>query len=274
MDSAGRPRRGAVFHNGEKIIGYSRLMWSNDGKFIRRDASVTCKRDASHVDGVFDDVIPGTKNRVVRVRTREVREPELGDKLTSRHGQKGIIGRVMNQEDMPFDPVRGIAPDIIVNPHGMPSRMTIGQIVEMTTSLLATLPGATETRPDGTPFSEAGDDRLERLSRALVERGFHHSGKTLMMNGETGEPMESLIFMAPLYILRLRHMVRDKMHGRTRGPKNALTQQPVEGRSKDGGLRFGEQERDCALAHGATAFLKDRMLDQSDIYCMPTCANC
>jgi DNA-directed RNA polymerase II subunit RPB2 len=182
-------------------------------------------------------------------------------------GQKGVIGITLPQEDMPYTE-DGIVPDIIVNPHAIPSRMTIGQLNECLLSILCVLTG---TRGDGTMFRGTS---LEYLCEQLEQNGYDRYGRVKMHNGFTGEAYDSLVFMGPTYYQRLRHMAADKDHARSRGPLHMLSRQPTEGRARDGGLRFGEMERDCVISHGAAEFLKDRLLDNSDPSSLTLCGKC
>lgn len=167
---------------------------------------------------------------LIKVLTRQTRRPELGDKFSSRHGQKGVCGLIVEQADMPFND-QGINPDIIMNPHGFPSRMTVGKMLELLSGKAGVLRGTFEY---GTAF---GGSKAEDMSRILVEHGFSYMGKDYLTSGVTGQPLESYVYMGPIYYQKLKHMVLDKMHARARGPRATLTRQPTEGRSRDGGLR-------------------------------------
>ena len=235
-------------------------------KSIKRDKSTVLRHEQGVVDAVMRSINPdGT--RMVRVRMRNTRSPIVGDKFSSRMGQKGVIGLAVPQEDMPFT-ADGIVPDIIVNPHAIPSRMTIGQLNETLLAILCTLTGE---RGDGTMFRGTS---LEYLSEQLVAHGYDAHGRTKLHNGFTGEAYDSLVFMGPTYYQRLRHMAADKDHARARGPVHMLSRQPTEGRARDGGLRFGEMERDTIIAHGAAEFLRDRLLDNSDPAVLTLCGRC
>jgi DNA-directed RNA polymerase III subunit RPC2 len=187
---------------------------------------------------------------LVKVLLRQTRRPEVGDKFSSRHGQKGVCGIIINQEDMPFSET-GVCPDLIMNPHGFPSRMTVGKMIE----LVAGKAGVFEGRQGyGTAFGEefGNADKVEVACETLVKHGYSYVGKDIMTSGITGEPMQSYIFSGPVFYQKLKHMVMDKMHARSRGPRAVLTRQPTEGRSRDGGLRLGEMERDCLIGYGAS----------------------
>jgi DNA-directed RNA polymerase II subunit RPB2 len=205
--------------------------------------------------------------RMVRVRVRKTRTPIVGDKFSSRMGQKGVIGITLPQEDMPYT-ADGMVPDIIVNPHAIPSRMTIGQLAEELLAILCTLRGE---RGDGTMFRGGS---LEQLSEELQKLGYDRYGRVELHNGFTGEAFPAKVFMGPTFYQRLRHMAADKDHARARGPIHMLSRQPTEGRARDGGLRFGEMERDTIIAHGAAEFLRDRLLDNSDPSELTLCGTC
>ena len=202
-----------------------------------------------------------------KVRLRALRKPVIGDKFSSRHGQKGTVGNIVPESDMPFT-CNGITPDIIINPHAIPSRMTIGQLKE---TLLGKVLVELGLFGDGTSF---GDLNVDDISQKLLSLGYESSGNELLYNGLTGEQVECSVFMGPVFYQRLKHMVNDKQHSRSIGPMVNLTRQPAEGRSRDGGLRFGEMERDAMISHGAARFTRGRMYDASDKYSVYVCKKC
>lgn len=202
-----------------------------------------------------------------KLRVRIHRKPVIGDKFSSRGAQKGTIGTILPEVDMPYT-ASGLRPDIIINPHCMPSRMTIGQLKE---TLLGKVLLELGLFGDGTSFIDLD---LEAVRNELRRNDYHSSGDEIMYNGITGEQIEMPIFIGPTFYQRLKHMVNDKCHSRNIGPMVSLTRQPAEGRSRDGGLRFGEMERDCVISHGASAFIKARMFDCSDKYEAYTCRKC
>jgi len=202
-----------------------------------------------------------------KVRLRTLRKPVIGDKFSSRHGQKGTVGNIIPEEDMPFNR-NGDRPDIIINPHAIPSRMTIGQLKE---TLLGKVLVELGLFGDGTSF---GNMHMSMLSEKLLELGYEAHGNDLLYNGLTGEQIECSIFMGPVFYQRLKHMVNDKQHSRSIGPMVNLTRQPAEGRSRDGGLRFGEMEKDAMVSHGAARFTRGRMYDASDKYSVFVCKKC
>ena len=204
----------------------------------------------------------------VKIRMRQDRIPEIGDKFSSRHGQKGTMGMIINPEDMP-QTASGIVPDIIINPHCIPSRMTIAQLMETLMSKVGCMAGSLG---DGTPF---GDTTVEDLAGHLRDQyGMEPHGNEIMYNGYTGRMMETSIFIGPCYYQRLRHCSADKMHSRASGPLVMLTRQPAEGRAREGGLRFGEMERDCVVAHGMAEFTKERLMECSDSFSCYSCKDC
>lgn len=204
---------------------------------------------------------------VVKMLMRQTRRPEPGDKFSSRHGQKGVCGLIVQQEDMPFSDL-GICPDIIMNPHGYPSRMTVGKLMELLGSKAGVLRGQFHY---GTAF---GGDKVADYCEDLLNCGFNYLGKDYLTSGVTGEPLTAYIYMGPVYYQKLKHMVLDKMHARSRGPRAVLTRQPTEGRSHDGGLRLGEMERDCLIGYGASMLLLERLMLSSDAFEVDVCDSC
>ena len=202
-----------------------------------------------------------------KVRVRILRKPVFGDKFSSRHGQKGTCGNIIPECDMPFTK-DGLRPDIIINPHAIPSRMTIGQLKE---TLLGKVLLELGMFGDGTSF---GNLDVKTITEKLLKLGYESYGNELLYNGLTGEQLETNIFIGPVFYQRLKHMVNDKQHSRSIGPMVNLTRQPAEGRSRDGGFRIGEMERDVMIAHGASRFCRERLYDVSDKYSVHVCKKC
>ena len=227
-------------------------------------------RYKSPIGGYVDQVLLTTNSngqKLIKVLMRQVRRPELGDKFSSRHGQKGVCGLIVPQEDLPFTD-EGICPDLIMNPHGFPSRMTVGKMIELLAGKAGVLDGQIRF---GTAF---GGDSVDSCSKVLVRHGFHYLGKDFMTSGLSGEPLSAYIFCGPIYYQKLKHMVIDKMHARARGPRQVLTRQPTEGRSREGGLRLGEMERDCLIGYGASMLLNERLMTSSDAFKVNVCEEC
>jgi len=274
IDESGIVSPGTTVHPGDVIIG--KCMSTADVALEKNESRPVVKRDRSTihrynesctVDSIFQSR-SRDGNRTIKVRTRCTRIPVIGDKVSSRHGQKGVIGDILPEEDMPFCPRTGMRPDLIVNPHAIPSRMTVGQLVE---ALLGTAACAEGKRGDGTPFRGLS---IESIADELERNGMQRYGNRTLYNGQTGEAMPCLVFLAPTFYQRLKHMVVDKYHARSRGATQILTRQPLEGRSREGGLRFGEMEKDCLISHGASSVLSERLFYSSDPFKAPLCREC
>ena len=250
----------------DKIILIGKMNSSVDNPDLWVDDSVKPKKgQLGFVDKTF--LTQGEEGfNIAKVRVREERIPAIGDKMASRSGQKGTLGLIIPEEDMPFT-ADGIRPDLIINPHALPSRMTIGQIVE---SLFGKLCASYGGFGDCTAFQVKGVN-YSTYAPLLVKAGFNSTGNQILYNGMSGEPLESDIYIGPTYYMRLKHMVKDKINYRARGPNTMLTRQPVQGRANDGGLRIGEMERDGVLAHGMSYFLNESFLTRGDEYFIAVC---
>jgi len=260
-------REGEFVTEKDVIIGKVIPLKQDEGTAKFRDNSTTIKpNESGFIDRVYINK-DADNYTFVKVNIRAERTPEIGDKFASRHGQKGTIGMTYKHEDMPFSK-NGLVPDIIVNPHAIPSRMTVGQLAECLLGKVSLIRGC---ESDATSFNKTD---ISKVGEILQEVGFNKSGTEVLINGRTGEQIETQIFIGPTYYQRLKHMVVDKVHSRSTGPYNLLTRQPAEGRSRDGGLRIGEMERDCLLSHGITNFLNERLFTCSDKYFVYVCDIC
>ena len=258
-----------IIENQDIIIGkVSPIQPTGNNNKVYKDNSEQFK---SNVEGVIDRVHTGVYNNdgyeMYNVRVRMEREPIIGDKFSNRHGQKGTLGILLPEKDMPFTE-EGIVPDLIMNPHSIPSRMTVAQLIESVASKVAANTGKFM---DGTPFNNYD---VTQLPEILEKLGYQPHGTETMYCGITGKKMKSEIFIGPTYYMRLKHMVLDKVHSRSIGPRQALTRQPLEGRSRDGGLKIGEMEKDAMVAHGVGQFLKERLNETSDITKVHVCDIC
>ena len=260
----------AEIHGGDVLVGKM-----SPPKFLSeaREISVRTKKEASitmrqEEKGIIDSVFvteDSEGNKIVQIKTRDIRVPELGDKFATSHGQKGVVGAIIPETDIPFTS-RGIRPDVIFNPHGLPSRMTVGYLLELLAGKVGCLKGEIV---DGTSFSGESKKELEEQLKGL---GFRYDGKETMYNGVTGKKMTARIFVGNLYYLKLKYMVGNKIHGRASGKVALLTRQPVEGRARGGALRLGEMEQQALVAHGASLLLKERY--DSDKVILPICTKC
>ena len=264
LDDYGLLQENTMINDTKVVIG--KVIMSKNTTDAYVDASEFPKKgQVGYVDKSF--ITEGEEGfRIAKVRVREERIPGIGDKFCSRCGQKGTVGIIVPELDMPFTQ-DGIKPDIIINPHAIPSRMTIGQLLETVIGKACSIYGAFG---DCTAFVNKGDISSS-FGKLLTDVGLHSSGNQILYNGQTGEQLTADIFIGPTYYMRLKHMVKDKINYRARGPRTVLTRQTVQGRANDGGLRIGEMERDGILAHGASMFIEESLMVRGDEYYMAIC---
>ena len=275
LEADGLGAVGEQLHSGDTYINKVTPMNSNSSGISGSDGPPTSFKptpmsyklpDPAYIDKIMVSETE-SESALIKVQTRQTRRPEVGDKFSSRHGQKGVTGLIAEQADMPFAD-SGIVPDIIMNPHGFPSRMTVGKLLELVSGKAGVLSGELQY---GTAF---GGSKYEDMSAILMAHGYNYAGKDYLTSGITGEPLPAYVFTGPIYYQKLKHMVQDKMHSRARGPRAILTRQPTEGRSRDGGLRLGEMERDCLIAYGASQLLLERLMLSSDRHEVDICETC
>ena len=265
LDDNGLIKENVKMHDKLAVIG--KISYSSLNPNEKLDTSIFPKKgQLGFVDKTYisDD---DEGRRMAKIRIREERIPAIGDKFCSRCGQKGTIGNIIPERDMSFTK-DGIRPDIIINPHAIPSRMTIGQLIESIIGKTSVMLGAFA---DCTAFMNLKNKYKSYGDILTKQMGYHSKGSEVLYNGMTGEQIESNIFIGPTYYMRLKHMVKDKINYRSKGPRTALTRQTVQGRANDGGLRVGEMERDCIITHGASAFLRESMMERGDKYKIAIC---
>jgi DNA-directed RNA polymerase II subunit RPB2 len=269
LDEDGLPKPGEKLEKGSCAIGKTILVGANDGKNKKRDLSTYVKEsDHGRVKYVAVSSNHVTGLRQATVGMIQMRIPELGDKFSSRHGQKGIVGMVVRQEDMPFTK-DGIVPDVIVGVHSC-ARMTWGQILECVSGKIGLLTGKFR---DSTPFAEE-EDITSKMAKDLHSLGYQGMGDEPMTCGKTGVPLKGSMFIGPTYYCRLKHCVEDKIHARCTGKRDVMCKQPVEGRARGGGLKIGEMEKDAFIAHGVSLVVKERLMGVSDASLLGVCEIC
>ena len=270
LNSKGYVEEETIIENGDVIIGKVSPIQpgtDNNAKIFKDNSQVYKSSVNAVIDKVYTGIFNSDDYEMYSVQVRSERTPQVGDKYASRHGQKGTCGIILSNADMPFTS-NGVQPDIIINPNAIPSRMTVGQLLECVLGKVSAIKGHYS---DATPFNNYD---IKEITDILKANGMDEYGFEELTCGITGKKIRSKIFMGPTFYMRLKHLVQDKIHARARGPRQILTRQPPEGRSRDGGLRFGEMERDCMIAHGMGQFLKERLVDTSDKYNVHICSNC
>uniref|UniRef100_A0A8B9HPM7 DNA-directed RNA polymerase subunit beta n=1 Tax=Astyanax mexicanus TaxID=7994 RepID=A0A8B9HPM7_ASTMX len=267
LDVDGLPAIGTVLNYGDPYYSYVNLNTGQSHVSFYKSQE-TCVVD--NIKVCSNDTGTGCFKRVC-ITMRIPRNPTIGDKFASRHGQKGILSRLWPAEDMPFTE-SGMTPDILFNPHGFPSRMTIGMLIESMAGKSAALHGLCH---DATPFTFSEENSaLEHFGDMLKAAGYNYYGTERLYSGLSGMELEADIFIGVVYYQRLRHMVSDKFQVRTTGARDKVTNQPVGGRNVQGGIRFGEMERDALLAHGSSFLLHDRLFNCSDRSVAQVCMDC
>ena len=239
----------AIFGEKTREVRNSSLTVPHGGGGIVHDVKVYTKAD--------NDDMPSGVSKVVRVYIIQKRKIQVGDKMSGRHGNKGVISLILPQEDMPYLP-DGTPVDIMLNPQGVPSRMNIGQLLELHLGMAAKKLGVYVATPvlDGA--------KREDIDAMMKEAGMDPDGKTVLYDGRTGEPFDNRISVGVMYMIKLHHMVDDKLHARATGPYSLVTQQPLGGKAQFGGQRFGEMEVWALEAYGASHVLQEILTYKSD----------
>ncbi|KAF9266268.1 DNA-directed RNA polymerase I polypeptide 2 [Marasmius fiardii PR-910] len=267
LDRDGLPFIGTRLHPGDPLAAYVDDV-TDKTKFIKYKGD-----EIAYVDKVrlIGDESGDGELQKVQITLRISRAPVIGDKFSSRHGQKGVCSQKWPAIDMPFSE-SGMQPDVIINPHAFPSRMTIGMLVESMAGKAGAMHGLAQ---DATPFKFSEQDTaIDYFGEQLIAAGYNYYGNEPMYSGITGQEFSADIYLGVVYYQRLRHMVLDKFQVRTTGPVDTLTRQPVKGRKRAGGIRFGEMERDALIAHGTSFLLQDRLMNCSDYSTAWVCRTC
>ncbi|KAI1661465.1 DNA-directed RNA polymerase I subunit RPA2 [Daldinia decipiens] len=277
LDEDGLPYVGRMVQEGDIIFAYHTVSADYSGNLVNRDGVTKYEKYKDSEQAFIEEVrLIGSEQgnepaQTISVKFRVPRSPVIGDKFSSRHGQKGVASQKWPAVDMPFSE-SGIQPDVIINPHAFPSRMTIGMFVESLAGKAGALHGLAQ---DSTPFRFDEDNTAaDFFGHQLMKAGYNYHGNEPMYSGITGEELAADIYIGVVYYQRLRHMVNDKYQVRTTGPVVATTGQPIKGRKRGGGIRVGEMERDALLAHGTAFLLQDRLLNCSDYTPSWICRRC
>ena len=270
LNKFGIVNEGEIITGDDVIIGKVMISKDDKGNDVFYDKSILPDKYGHFiVDKTF--IIKDNDHIIYKVTLRSIKIPEIGDKFASRHGQKGVIGLLLPSYDMPYTK-EGLVPDLIINPHAIPSRMTIGHLIETIFSRNGVLDAKFI---DSTPFTTESYplDQMEKLFSFEVTNYLDKHADEILYNGFNGKQLKCKIFMGPVYYMRLKQLVKDKIHSRGKGQVSLTTKQPTEGRARDGGLRIGEMERDCLLAHGVSAFMNESFTTRSDNYqiCINRC---
>lgn len=267
IDADGLPFQGRVYNCGDYYYSTFNLV---SGQYHRHKFKYSEPAYCGLIRIVRDPNIPDAKVHVL-IQWRIQRNPIIGDKFASRHGQKGINSFLWPTESMPFSE-SGMVPDIIFNPHGFPSRMTIGMMIESMAGKAAAMHGS---QYDASPFVfNEKNTAVDHFGRLLHSAGYNYHGEETMYSGVDGRELKVQVFFGIVYYQRLRHMIADKFQVRSTGPVDPVTLQPIKGRKRGGGIRFGEMERDALIAHGSAFCLQDRLFNCSDKEEINVCARC
>ena len=282
INAKGFIKEGTYIPQGQEVIIVGMLSVKEIYKEVKRGVFIEQVKETIYTDvsistdnslyGIVDKVyvsnkLAGEDSIICKIKFLKIKKPEYGDKHASRHGQKGVLGMIIPEENMPFTK-DGVRPDIIINPHAIPSRMTIGHLVECVFAKMCCIEGMLG---DATVFIPLDNNKIYKK---LEDSGYNKYGNEILYNGFTGKQIETEIFIGPTYYFRLKHMVAEKLNARGIGKLAGLTRQPTEGRRRGGGLRIGEMERDTVLSHGLSLFLKESMMERSDKYIWSACKRC
>ncbi len=284
----GLPHKGTYMKGGDVVIGHTKPLKnisstanvnlpdhfnSKRRQVKQRDLSVQIRDGepgyVTHVESIHYQ-----STTINKVDVCTVRIPEVGDKFSSRHAQKGTIGQIVDPVDLPYSMNTGIIPDVVMSPLGITSRMTIGNIIELVLGKVVALTGDIGHGIDQQDTEIPLEQRWELVKDILLREGFNSSGKETYINGITGEPIQVQVMSGIVSYCRLNHMVSSKMHARSTGPVNPLTRQPNEGRRQGGGMRFGQMESECVVAHSASEILRERTLTAADPFVCYICKQC
>lgn len=261
LDENGFPVLNKYISEGDAIVGKVLITTKEENETTYKDMSVIADKTISGIIDKYLIYFDQENKKTCKIRFRKTKVPELGDKVASCHAQKGVVGMILSAEDMPFNR-DGVVPDMIVNPHAFPTRMTIGHLLECILAKTCVYKGEIM---DASPFNHN-----DYPYGALEEFGLEKYGNEILYNGRTGEQIATEIFFGPTYYQRLKHMVSEKLNYRTQGPVTMTTRQPTKGRGNNGGLRIGEMERDVLVAQGISGFLKESLFERSDKYSYKT----
>lgn len=275
LQSNGLPRVGTVLKGGDIICG--RVTFTKDTKKTRGFRK--CVDESILMDALEEgfvssaDLIQTEKGHMAKIIVTSVFVPECGDKFSSRHSQKGTIGFLEDQANLPFNE-QGMTPDVMMSPLGLTSRMTIGKVLEIITGKMACVSALDTVGCDSQDFYEDANAKLEYIKDTLASHGFQRNGSERFYDGRTGEMITCQVMSGIVFYTKLNHIVKKKIHARATGPVQLLTRQPTEGRRNNGGLRFGQMEAECVMSHASSEIMRERFVAASDRFEIPLCAQC